>query len=68
LSYNSSWIGGCAYPEKANAMKYVHQHPQFNEHPYFERPVLAFYGKTPLGELIWLALPIIAFALVLILR
>lgn len=49
-------------------MKYIHQHPQFNEHPYFERPVLAFYDKTPLGELIWLALPIIAFALVLILR
>jgi len=43
-------------------------YPNFNDHPYTERPVLAVYGKIPTGELIWLALPILAIALALLIR
>lgn len=44
------------------------RYPNFNDHPYTQRPVLATHGATPLGELVWLALPIIALALAFLLH
>ncbi|MBI3241817.1 MAG: hypothetical protein HYZ49_05930 [Chloroflexi bacterium] len=46
----------------------VSRYPKFNDHPYTQRPVLAAYSGTPFGELIWLAIPVIAFLLCLLFR
>ncbi len=48
-------------------MMNISRYPRFNDHPYTQRPVLAAYGYTLLGELIWLAIPVIAIILCLLL-
>jgi hypothetical protein len=49
-------------------MNQVYRYPKFNEHPYNQRPILAMYGDTPLGELIWLAFPLLVIVLAVIFR
>ncbi len=49
-------------------MNQVYRYPKFNEHPYSQRPILAMYGDTPLGELIWLAFPLLVIVLAVIFR
>ena len=44
------------------------RYPNFNDHPVTQRQVLSVYGDTPLGELIWLAIPVIVFVLCLLVR
>jgi len=43
-------------------------YPKFNDPPYTQRPVLAAYGSTPAGELIWMVIPVLVLALALIVR
>ncbi len=43
------------------------RYPKLNDVPH-ERPMLAAYGNTAFGELIWLAIPLIVIALVSFLR
>jgi hypothetical protein len=49
-------------------MNHVSRYPNFNNPPYGGRPVLAMYSRTPLGELIWLAIPLVVMALALLVR
>ena len=43
-------------------------YPRFNEHHTNYHPVLSTYGKTMLGELIWIAIPFVLFALAFLIR
>jgi hypothetical protein len=54
--------------EKEFAMNTNPNYPKFNDPPYTQRPVLAAYGSTPAGELIWMIIPVLVLALALIVR
>lgn len=43
------------------------RYPRFNDHPH-SRPSLSMTGKTPLGELVWVAIPILVVVLALLAR
>jgi hypothetical protein len=47
-----------------NASRY----PKFNDHPTDRPPILSVFGQTPLGELVWLIIPIAALVLAWLLR
>ena len=42
-------------------MNSVSRYPRLNEPPFASRPILSVHGSAPLGELIWLAIPVIVF-------
>jgi len=42
------------------------RYPKFNEPFKTTRPVLNLFSQSPLGELIWLAIPIVVVALALL--
>ncbi len=46
----------------------AHRYPKFNEHPMNIPTTLSAFGKTPLGELVWVAIPAIALILVWLLK
>ena len=46
----------------------ISRYPKFNDPPYIRQVGLSVYGRTPLGELIWLIIPVVILALALILR
>jgi hypothetical protein len=43
------------------------RYPKLNDKPH-TRPILSMYGKTWLGELVWLLIPIAVLAFGLLLR
>lgn len=43
------------------------RYPKFNDRPH-ERPVLSMFGSTPLGELIWMLIPVAIILLALWMR
>ena len=49
-------------------MNHVSRYPNFNEHPYSQRPILAMYGDTVLGEWVWMIIPIAIFGLAVLFR
>lgn len=49
-------------------MNHISRYPNFNNPPYTERPILSMYGRTGLGQLVWLIIPVIVFALAVIFR
>jgi len=49
-------------------MNQIDRYPGFNEHPYSQRPILAMYGDTLAGELIWLIIPLLVIALAVVFR
>jgi len=49
-------------------MNQIYRYPGFNEHPYSQRPILAMYGDTLAGELIWLIIPLLVIALAVVFR
>ena len=49
-------------------MNQIYRYPRFNEHPYSQRPILAMYGDTLAGELIWMVIPLLVFVLAVIFR
>jgi hypothetical protein len=44
------------------------RYPLFNEHYVNYHPVLSAYGKTPLGELVWIVIPFVLLALAFLIR
>lgn len=48
-------------------MKRQFRYPDFND-PLHSRSVLTAYGRTPLGELIWLCIPLAVLILALLAR
>ena len=48
-------------------MRDFSRYPKFNDRPH-ERPILTMYGRTPLGELIWLVIPLAVIILALLAR
>ncbi len=42
-------------------------YPELNDRPH-ERPILAMYGDSPLGELIWVLIPVAIVVIALLMR
>jgi hypothetical protein len=49
-------------------MNHVSRYPNFNNPPYTERPILSMYGRTVLGELVWMSIPLAVLILAVIFR